>query len=490
MIEPGDPIGRIDPIAAAARLAGRRGRALLHSGRDDDGCGRWSFVACDPIRTVEARGRHIVVRGQTGARLRELDGDPLEVVAAELARRDRVTTDPSPLPLAIGWLGYELGQVTMAHGGRLPEREMAGGDPPDLWLGFYGAVARWAPSASRPAIVGPDSSARAALARALADGPRQPAAPPRLGPLVADDTAEAYRARVGRILDYIAAGDVYQVNLARRLVARVEVGGDPLALYTALARIAPAPYGGLVEGDGATVLSGSPELFLRRTAGDSHLETRPIKGTRRRTGQPDRDRGLAEDLVADAKEQAEHLMIVDLERNDLGRIAELGSVRVDRLGYVVELPQLYHLVSQVSCRVRAGVGATGVLRATFPGGSITGAPKIRAMQIIDELEPARRGPYTGALGWLGSGGAMELAIAIRCAVISGGELRLHVGGGIVADSTPERELEETEEKAAAWRASLRQIDVGEGGVAAGDRYGLGHVGRAPGGDGAERGRVR
>ncbi len=487
---PPDPIGRLDPIAATARLAGRRGRALLHSGRDDDGCGRWSFAACEPIRSLEARGRRIVVRGRDGRPLREWAGDPLEAVAAELAVRDRGPIGPAPLPLAIGWLGYELGQATMAHGGRLSPRAVAAGDPPDLWLGFYGAVARWAPGAGSPVIVGVDSRARAELALALAGGATAPGTPPRLGPLVADDTAGAYRDRVARILDYIGSGDVYQVNLARRLVARVRADGDPLALYAALARIAPAPYGGLIEGDGAAVLSGSPELFLRRSAGEPRLETRPIKGTRQRTGDADRDRALAAELVADAKEQAEHLMIVDLERNDLGRIAELGSVRVDHLGYVVELPQLHHLVSQVSCRVRPGVGAADVLRATFPGGSITGAPKIRAMQIIDELEPARRGPYTGALGWLGSGGSMELAIAIRCAVISGGELRLHVGGGIVADSTPERELEETEEKAAAWRASLRQIDVGEGGVAVGDRHGLGHVGAAPGGDGGERGRAR
>jgi len=453
--DPFDPIGRLDPIAAAARLAGRRGRALLHSGRDDDGCGRWSFVACEPIRTVEARGRRIVVRRHDGALLREIDGDPLELVAHELKLRDRGPSAHGPQPLAIGWLGYELGQATMAHGGRLSARRSDAGDPPDLWLGFYGAVARWAPGAASPAIVGGDSRARAALARALADGPHQPGAPPRLGPLLPDDTADGYRHRVARILHYIGAGDVYQVNLARRLVARILADGDPLALYAALARIAPAPYGGLIEGDSATVLSGSPELFLRRSTDEPRLETRPIKGTRRRTGDAARDRALAAELVADPKEQAEHLMIVDLERNDLGRVAELGSVRVDRFGYEVELPQLYHLVSQVSCRVRGGVGVGDVLRATFPGGSITGAPKIRAMQIIDELEPARRGPYTGALGWLGSGGSMELAIAIRCAVISGGELRLHVGGGIVADSTPERELEETEEKAAAWRASLR-----------------------------------
>src|SRR5262249_50003664 len=194
---------------------------------------------------------------------------------------------------------------------------------------------------------------------------------------------------------------------------------------------------------------GSPERFLASSR--DRIETRPIKGTRPRVP------GGADQLATATKDAAEHLMIVDLERNDLGRIAEIGSVRVDQLGYIAGLPALYHKVPRVSARPRDGVGYAQLLRATFPGGSITGAPKLRAMQLIDELEPARRGPYCGALGYFGADGAFDLALAIRIGVIKGDELRVHVGGGIVADSDPSAELAETELKAAGWVAALARL---------------------------------
>jgi para-aminobenzoate synthetase component 1 len=205
----------------------------------------------------------------------------------------------------------------------------------------------------------------------------------------------------------------------------------------------------MLEADGVTMISGSPERFLA-SVGD-RVETRPIKGTRPRVA------GGAAALADAPKDAAEHLMIVDLERSDLGRVAETGSVSVDELGYIVELPALYHKVSRVSARPRAGVGYAELLRATFPGGSITGAPKVRAMEIIDELEPARRGPYCGAFGYFGADGGFELAIAIRIGVIASNELRVHVGGGIVADSDPAAELAETEDKAAGWIAALDRL---------------------------------
>jgi anthranilate/para-aminobenzoate synthase component I len=255
-------------------------------------------------------------------------------------------------------------------------------------------------------------------------------------------------ARVERVRDYLGAGDVYQVNLARRHVARVTAPGDALALYAALTATSPAPFGAVLEADGVELVSSSPERFLA-SVGD-RLETRPIKGTR-----PPGAAGVAE--LADApKDAAEHLMIVDLERNDLGRVAETGSVRVDALGYIVELPTLVHKVSRVSARPRANLGYAELLRSTFPGGSITGAPKVRAMQLIDELEPARRGPYCGAFGYFAPTG-FDLALAIRIGVIKGHELRIHVGGGIVADSDPAAELAETELKAAGWVAALAQL---------------------------------
>jgi para-aminobenzoate synthetase component 1 len=199
------------------------------------------------------------------------------------------------------------------------------------------------------------------------------------------------------------------------------------------------------------LVGNSPERFLALD-GQGHIETRPIKGTRARGADPQRDDAALAELCAAPKERAEHVMIVDLERNDLGRVCSPGSITVDGLARVMALPTVFHLVSTVSGRLRPGVDLAALLRATFPGGSITGAPKQRAMEIIEELEPVRRGPYTGATGWLGVGGDLDLAVAIRTAVITDGRLTLSVGGGIVADSRPDAELGETEAKARAFTA--------------------------------------
>jgi anthranilate/para-aminobenzoate synthase component I len=421
---------------------------LLHSGRDDDGRGRWSFVAADPDATIAVSGGQVIERDAAGKIVRASNDEPwsaLERFAAErgVDVRDRRTVG-DPEPRVIGWIEYE-GAFSMAA---------------------YSAVARWRGADARPELIGApaavDRLAQALSAPtvgpALAPG-TTPGAPPRFGPLTCPDDPDGmlHRARVRRVLDYLLAGDAYQVNLARRLSAPVLETGDPLALYAALDAAAPAPYAGLIEGETATVVSGSPECFLSRTGGDARIATRPIKGTRPRIGEPVADAEAAAALSDDPKDTAEHLMIVDLERNDLGRVAVTGSVRVDRLGYVVELPHLYHRVSTVSAELRPEVGLATLLEATFPGGSITGAPKIRAMEIIAELEPVPRGPYCGALGYLGAGGAIELAIAIRIAVLSREALHLHVGGGIVADSDPDRELEETEDKAAGWRRALNAL---------------------------------
>ncbi|MBA3464494.1 MAG: anthranilate synthase component I family protein [Deltaproteobacteria bacterium] len=441
----------LTPLDGAARLAGRPGRVLLHSGRDDDGLGRWSFAGAEPHATLIARGRSLVVLGPDGRPTNRFTADPFDAAEAFLSEHGcpfQPTTGAPPLPRVIGFFGYDLARVVE----QLPGGPSLGQDTPDLWLAAYGALARWRGDDPHE-IVGDDAAARDRLAAAL-DVPARPSLPPSLGPLVADDPPDLHLARVERIRDYLAAGDVYQVNLARRLVSRIASPGDALAVFAALSAVAPAPYGALIEADGTTVISGSPERFLARV-GD-RVETRPIKGTRPRTIGTD---GAGE-LAASDKDAAEHLMIVDLERNDLGRIAETGSVAVDELGYVVELPALYHKVSRVSAVPRAGVGYAELLRATFPGGSITGAPKVRAMQLIDELEPARRGPYCGALGYFGADGAFDLAIGIRIGVISGQELRVHVGGGIVTDSDPEAELAETETKAAGWIAALEELRSG------------------------------
>jgi para-aminobenzoate synthetase component 1 len=434
----------LTPVAAAARLAGRRGRILLHSARDDDGLGAWSFAAAEPRATLIARGHSLVRLDEHGRPSARFTADPFEAAEAFLAEHGCALGPRGggpPDARVIGYFGYDLARVVE----QLPGGPTLGADVPDLWLGAYGAVARWRDGADL-AIVGDQ---RAWLESALSKGPRSVGVPPSFGPLVPDDDGDHHMARVERIRDYLAAGDVYQVNLARRHVARVAAPGDALALYEALVAVAPAPNGALIEADGVTVLSGSPERFLA-SVGD-RVETRPIKGTRSRIP------GGAEELAAADKDGAEHLMIVDLERNDLGRVAETGSVRVDELGYVVELPALYHKVSRVSAKPRADVGYGALLRATFPGGSITGAPKVRAMQLIDELEVARRGPYCGAFGYFGANGAFDLAIAIRIGVLVNRELRVHVGGGIVADSDPAAELAETELKAQGWVAALERL---------------------------------
>ena len=402
-------------------------------------------MAAEPRATLIARGRSLVELDAAGRPARRFTGDPLEAAEAFLAAHGCVVeprADGLPEPRVIGYLGYDLARVVE----QLPGGSAIGHDGPDLWLAAYGAVARWA--GDELAIVGPDAAARAWLADQLAR-PAPPAIAPSFGPFTTDDDAAHHIARVERVRDYLAAGDVYQVNLARRLIARIAAPGDALALYAALAAVAPAPYGAVIEADGTTLISGSPERFLA-SVGD-RIETRPIKGTRARG--PGADAALA----ASVKDAAEHLMIVDLERNDLGRIAQTGSVRVDALGYIVELPALVHKVSRVSARPRPGVGYAELLRATFPGGSITGAPKVLAMQLIDELEPVRRGPYCGALGYFGARGAFDLAIAIRIGVVSRDELRVHVGGGIVADSDPAAELAETELKALGWVTALAQL---------------------------------
>jgi len=434
----------ISPLAAAARLAGLRGRVVLHSARDDDGLGRCSFVAAEPYATLIARGHSLVVLDQDGRPAKRFTGDPLDAAEAFLAEHG-CTLEPraagAPEPRVIGYLGYDLARVIE----QLPGGSAIGHNGPDLWLAAYGAIGRW--SEGGPEIVGPVEAARARLADALAR-PALPSLAPSFDPFTGDDAAH-HRARIERVRDHLAAGDVHEVSLARQLIARLTAPGDPLALYATFAEAAPAPYGALIEADGITLISGSPERFLA-SIGD-RIEARPLKGTR---AQGD---GAAAKLAADPRIAAEHLLIVDLAQRELGRIAEPGSVSIDALGYILELPALCHKVSRISARPRAGVGYAALLRATFPAGSITGAPKLRAMQLIDELEPVRRGPNCGVFGYFGAHGAFDLAIAIRTGVLSRRELRVHVDGGIIADSDAADELTEIELKAAGWIAALGRL---------------------------------
>ena len=261
---------------------------------------------------------------------------------------------------------------------------------------------------------------------------------------------DAYTARVERVRAYIGAGDLYQANLSMRLETALPT--SPLALYGRLRATQPVPFGAYLDLGDARVLSNSPELFLRRRG--ERVTTCPVKGTRRRGRDAAEDTHLADELQRDAKERAEHVMIVDLERSDLGRVCRTGSVCVERFAELASFRTLHHLVSTVRGTLPREVGVAELLRATFPGGSITGAPKIRAMEIIDELERGPRGFYTGALGWIDASGDLDLNVAIRTAVASGDRLAYSVGSGIVADSDPEREYAECGLKADAFLRAL------------------------------------
>jgi len=259
----------------------------------------------------------------------------------------------------------------------------------------------------------------------------------------------AYTAAVRAALDYIAAGDIYQVNLAQRFT--VTDPPAPADVFAALQRH-PMPFGAYLDAGDFALLSNSPECFL--TVRGDEVATYPIKGTRRRGGDAAADAERMRELRGDPKERAEHVMIVDLERNDLGRVCRTGSVRVDDLCRIESFPTLHHMVSRVCGTLRAGVSLSALLRATFPGGSITGAPKVRAMQIIDELEPVPRGFYTGALGWIRADGSSVWSLLIRTAIATPGRVTYHAGGGIVADSVIDSEYEETLLKARPFFAAV------------------------------------
>jgi para-aminobenzoate synthetase component 1 len=262
-----------------------------------------------------------------------------------------------------------------------------------------------------------------------------------------------YRASVARVIEAIEEGDVYQVNLSQRFTADTAPGALPL--YDELRRRSPAPYGAFVRAGAACILSSSPERFLRVWP-DGAIETRPIKGTRRRGRTEEEDDRLARALIESEKDRAENLMIVDLLRNDLSRVCRPGTIRVPELFRLESWATVHHLVSIVRGRLRDGVGVDRLLAATFPCGSVTGAPKVRAMELIASLERVARGPYCGALGYFGFGGHVDLSVAIRIAVLREGRATFHAGGGIVADSEPGEEYRETVDKARAIIGALHE----------------------------------
>jgi para-aminobenzoate synthetase component 1 len=374
----------------------------------------------------------------------------LEALAEALAWLGAAVERPPLAQVLVGTLAYDLGRAFE----RLPELAMREApSAPDVCLTGHRAVYLYDELSGIARVLGSDPEAvanlearvRAAM-EARVEGPIPPLSPPRSRTPDAD-----YLSAVDAVRQWIRAGDVYQVNLSRRLDVEGMPPGALPRVYADLVCRAPAPFCAYLEAGDHVVISNSPERFLRVLEGE--VETCPIKGTRPRGRTPEEDRWLAKELLASEKDRAEHVMIVDLERNDLGRVCHTGSIRVAELASLRSFPNVHHMVSSVRGELRDPGDVIGLLRATFPGGSITGAPKIRAMEIIETLEPTRRGVYTGAIGYLDARGALDLSIAIRTGIASGSRLSLHVGGGIVADSDPEAELQETWDKAAAF-ASL------------------------------------
>jgi para-aminobenzoate synthetase component 1 len=280
--------------------------------------------------------------------------------------------------------------------------------------------------------------------------------------LTSNFSADDYRAAVRRAIDYIHAGDIFQVNLAQRLL--LPAASDPLNLYLRLRQRNPAPFAGWFDWGATQIISASPERFLRvqgrvgsaHRSPELHVEARPIKGTRRRTAWAEADLFAADDLLQSEKDRAENIMIVDLLRNDLSRVCDPESVRVTQLCALETYQFVQHLVSAVEGTLAPGKTALDLVRAAFPGGSITGAPKIRAMEIIAELEPTARGPYCGSLGYFGFDGSMDLNILIRTITVSRGWWQFPVGGGIVSQSSPQREYEETWHKAEGLLRALHE----------------------------------
>lgn len=361
-----------------------------------------------------------------------------------------LAAEPTGIPSARAVLavGYDVAR-TLEH---IPRRTTDDMEFPQAMLNVYGACLTIDRQSGRQWIVAESANhGRLLLDRLHAPAPFAPSNVPQVAELESELRPGDYHRMLQQALALIEAGDIYQVNLSQRFSMPLASDQSLFELFVLSRSRHPSDFGAYLPWGAHTVLSASPERFLRYHAGSRRLLTMPIKGTRPRMDHPSDDDLAQRELLSDPKEQAEHLMIVDLERNDLGRIAETGTVRVERFAQLQSFTTLHHLVSSVSATVTREKASLGeILRATFPGGSITGAPKVRAMEIIEALEPVSRGLYTGSIGYVDWDGSFDLNIAIRTAIGYRDRLFLHVGGGIVADSHPDREYEETLVKALSW----------------------------------------
>jgi para-aminobenzoate synthetase component 1 len=468
-----------DPVRCCELLEGLPYRLLLDSATPGTRLGRYSFLTADPVAVVWTKGAATVVEDRLNGSRRAVEGDPLQAVRSLLAP---LAADPVPnLPPfqggAAGYLAYDWSRSLE----RLPAPKYDDQALADVVLGVYDWVLAWdhtlsgawlistgMPETSKPArtnraqqrasfVRGRLRSSTSDVARAFmrADGLRQARAVAPSYPLEggwwdsrldlrSSFTHRGYLDAITRVREYIFAGDIFQSNLSQRFEVPLNEAG--WEIYRRLRTQNPAPFAAYLDFPGVEVLSASPERFLRVDVG-GHVETRPIKGTRPRGLGPEHDAALGLVLSESAKDRAENLMIVDLMRNDLSQVCAPGTVRVSELFALEHYATVHHLVSTVLGDLAPGKDALDLLRAAFPGGSITGAPKVRAMEIIAELEPSQRGIYCGSIGYWSVTGALDTSIAIRTAVAIGERVFFSAGGGIVADSDPEQEYQETLDKA-------------------------------------------
>ena len=447
----------LSPETLAGVLRPEAGVVLLRSGLVDELRGRYSFVTARPFLTFRSYGSRILVSSDRGRD--EYYGNPWHVLDQLMASFEVLDELDLPFPLGgcFGFWGYDLKNFVEPKLKRTAPNDL---ELPDCCVGFYASLVVfdhqlakiWVVSSGLTVAGTRDGEiARHELAwweGKLACPPREP--DPSIlstsSPVESNLTREEFISRVRIAQDYIRNGHIYQVNLSQRLSSAWLNSG--WMLFERLRDISPAPYSAYLHCGDFEICSSSPEMFLRMSG--SQIQTRPIKGTRPRGENPTRDAQLAYELQTSAKEVSELVMITDLLRNDLGRVCEYGSIQVPDLVHLERFAQVQHLVSTVEGRLRSGVTHFAAFSSCFPGGSISGAPKIRAMEIIDELETVSRGPYTGALGYLGFNRESQLSIVIRTALCRDGQAYFNVGAGIVADSSPEAEYDETLAKAAGF----------------------------------------
>ncbi len=451
-------------------FAGRPFSFFLDSGMDPARLGRYSFMGSDPFLVLRSRGDEITLIRDGVEEVRR--GNPFGVLG-ELLGIYALDGSRAGIPFtggAVGYFSYDLCHFVE----RLPTTAVDDLQLPECYLAFYDAVVAFDHLENRVYLVSTgfpeleegkrqhraEERLNELKSRVLLCPPPSPVAQAFSGNklvLKANFSHEGYLEAVATAREYICAGDIFEVNLSQRF--DVDLPIPPYELYKRLRNINPAPFANYFNFDGVSIVGASPERFLK-VEGD-WVETRPIKGTRPRGKTPEEDRALADGLLASVKDRAENMMIVDLERNDIGRVCRYGTVKVTELAILETYPTVFHLTSTVVGQLSEGKSLVDLLKATFPGGSITGAPKVRSMEIIDELEPTRRSVYTGSLGYLSFSGDMDLDIVIRTIIVKDGRACFQVGGAIVYDSKPEAEYIETLDKGRALIQALNLSPNGE-----------------------------